>query len=131
MNAEVITGEYQGSFQKRRSTIDQIFTMRQILETCWKQNIGLYEPFIDTWAAYKLGPPPKYLVNLCSIKNNEMYAKLKIGKHLFSEFKCNKVLRQGDAVACLLLNVVLESEIRRSTVETWGAMFDKFSQIMV
>ena len=60
-----------------------------------------------------------------------MYAKLKIGKHLFSEFKFNKVLRQGDAVACLLLNVVMESEIRRSTVETWGAMFDKFSQIMV
>ena len=27
-----------------------------------------------------------------------MYAKLKIGKHLFSEFKINKVLKQGDAV---------------------------------
>jgi hypothetical protein len=59
-----------------------------------------------------------------------MYAKLKTSKHLFSEHKVNKGLRQGDAVAPLLVNVVLESKTGRSTVETWGAIFNKFSQIM-
>ena len=59
-----------------------------------------------------------------------MYAKLKIGEILSSESKVNNVLRQGDAIASLLVNVVLESEIKRSTVETCGAKFDKFSQIM-
>jgi hypothetical protein len=42
------------------------------------------------------------LVKLCSILNNEIYAKFKIDKHLYSEFKVNKGLRQGDAVVILL-----------------------------
>jgi hypothetical protein len=43
---------------------------------------------------------------LCIILNNEIYAKVKIGKHLSSEFKVNKGLRQGDAVTPLLFNSV-------------------------
>jgi hypothetical protein len=45
-------GEYQGGFQRGRSTVDQIFTMRQILEKCWEQNIDIRYPFIDLQAAY-------------------------------------------------------------------------------
>jgi len=33
-----------------------------------------------------------------------MYAKVKIGKHLSSEFEVNKGLRQGDVIAPLLFN---------------------------
>jgi hypothetical protein len=43
--------------------------------------------------------------------------RLKVGKHLFFNFKVNKVLEQGDAIAPLLFNVVLEIVIR-SQVET-------------
>lgn len=32
---------------------------------------------------------PKKLVKLCRTLNNEMYGKIKIGKHLWSEFKVN------------------------------------------
>jgi uncharacterized protein with PhoU and TrkA domain len=39
-------------------------------------------------------------------------------------------LRQGDAVAPLLFNVVLVIAIRRSQVETKGTIFDKCNQIM-
>ena len=59
-----------------------------------------------------------------------MYATVKIGKHLSSEFKVNKGLRQGDAIAPVFFNVMLETEIRRSKVETGGTIFDKCSQIM-
>jgi sorting nexin-29 len=59
-----------------------------------------------------------------------MYAKFKTGTHVSFEFKVNKVLRQRDAVFPLLFNVVLEIAIRRFTVETWGTIFDKCSQIM-
>jgi hypothetical protein len=48
---------------------------------------------------------------LCRILNNEIYAKVKIGKHLSSEFKMSKDLRQGNANAPVLFNVVLESAI--------------------
>ena len=44
---EEIIGEYQGGFQKGRSTVDQIFTMRQMLEVCWEQNIHVHHLFID------------------------------------------------------------------------------------
>jgi len=37
-------------------------------------------------------------------------------------------LRQGDAISPLLLNVVLETAIRRSKVEIRGTMFEKCSK---
>ena len=39
-------------------------------------------------------------------------------------------MRQGDAIAPLMFNVVLEIAIRRSKVEILGTIFDKCSQIM-
>jgi len=39
-------------------------------------------------------------------------------------------LRQGDAVVPSLFNIVLETAIRSSEVDTRGTIFDKFSQIM-
>jgi len=56
--------------------------------------------------------------------------KFKSGKHLAFEFKVNRGLRQGDAIAPLLFNVVLEIAIRRSNAEKWGTIFAKRSQIM-
>jgi hypothetical protein len=40
--AEEIIWEYQGSFHRGRSTFEQIFTLRQILEKTWKQNIDVH-----------------------------------------------------------------------------------------
>ena len=51
--------------------------------------------------------------------NNEIYAEVKIGKHLSSEFKVNKGLRQGDTIAPLMFNVVMEIAIKRSEVQTF------------
>jgi len=67
---------------------------------------------------------------LCRIINNEIYAEVKIGKHLSSKLKVNKDLRQGYAIAPVLFNILLETAIRRSKVVTWGSIFDKFSHIM-
>ena len=70
------------------------------------------------------------LVKLCRFLNNEIYAKVKIGKQLSSEHKVNKGLRQGDAITPLLFNEILETAIRRSKVEIRETIFDKRSQIM-
>jgi len=61
---------------------------------------------------------------VCTIVNNEIHATVKIGKHLPSEFKVNKGSRQGDAIAPLLVTIVLEIAIRRSKVETRRTIFD-------
>jgi len=67
---------------------------------------------------------------LCTILNNEKYAKVKIDKHLSSEFKVNKGFRQGDSIVLLLFNVVLKITIRRYTVATQCTIFDKCRQIL-
>ena len=46
-----------------------------------------------------------------------MYVKFKIKS---SELKVNKVLRQGDAIAPVLFNIVLEIAVTRSTVKEQG-----------
>jgi hypothetical protein len=116
--------------------------MRQILEKCWEQNVEIHNLFIDFQAAnytiwtmeiwsekHNLDFPNK-CAKLCRILNNKMYAKVKRHKHLSSEFKVNKGLRQGDEIATLPLNLLLETAIRRSKVETWGTIFDKCSKLL-
>jgi hypothetical protein len=49
---EEITGEYQGGFQRGRSTVDKIFMMRKTMEKCWEQNIDVYYLFIDFQSAH-------------------------------------------------------------------------------
>jgi hypothetical protein len=44
---EEIIGEYQGGFQKGKPTLIRFFTMRQMLEICWEQNIDAHHLFID------------------------------------------------------------------------------------
>ncbi|KAA5771122.1 reverse transcriptase family protein, partial [Pseudomonas aeruginosa] len=65
-------GEYQCGFRPGRSTIDQIFSLRQILEKTLEFNADTYHLFIDFKAAYdnisrdflyqamhEIGVPPK------------------------------------------------------------------------
>jgi hypothetical protein len=52
--AEEIIGEYQGGFRRGRLTVDPIFTMRQIMEKCWEQNIDVHYLFIDFQSAYDI-----------------------------------------------------------------------------
>ena len=86
---------------------------------CCEHYTDVHHPFIDfqaafdtvwrkeTWSEmYTLGTPPPTF-QLCRNLNNEIYVKVKICKHLYSEFKANKGVRQGDAIAPVLINVVL------------------------
>jgi branched-subunit amino acid permease len=66
---------------------------------------------------------------LCRILSNELYAKVKTGSNLSSEFKVNTGFTQGDAIAPLLFSIVLKIAIRRSKVETQGTIFDKCSHL--
>jgi hypothetical protein len=58
----------------------------------------------------KLGFPAPKLIKLCKIWNNKIYAKFKISKNTSPKFKFNKRLKQEDAVAPLLFNMVWKSQ---------------------
>jgi len=49
--AEEMIGEYQGCSQRGRSSVDRIFTMRQILEKCRELNGNVHYLFINFQAA--------------------------------------------------------------------------------
>ena len=78
--ASKIMGEYQCDFRRNRSTVDHIFSIRQILEKKWEFNKDVCQLFIDFEKAYdsikreslydiliKFGVPKKLvrLINTC------------------------------------------------------------------
>ena len=77
------------------------------MEKSWEQNIDVPNLFIDFQAAYdtiwrkeiwsemhELSFSPQKLAKLSTIINNEIYVKFKICKHVSSELKVYKFLRQ-------------------------------------
>ena len=50
--ANEIIGEYQCGFRRNRSTVDHIFSIRQILEKNWEYNKDVCKLFIDFEKAF-------------------------------------------------------------------------------
>jgi len=50
--AKEVIGDQQCGFQRKRSTTDHIFYIRQILEKKWEYNEAVHQLFIDFKKAY-------------------------------------------------------------------------------
>jgi sorting nexin-29 len=116
-------GNYQCGFRKGKSTVDQIHSLRQILEKT-EYNISTFHIFIDFKSAYdsvkrdKLLKAmeefliPQKLINLTKATLRNIKFRVKIQNQLSELFTTERGLRQGDALACLLCNVALEWAIK-------------------
>ncbi|XP_060518453.1 uncharacterized protein LOC132697176 [Cylas formicarius] len=133
--ANEIVGEYQCGFRKDRSTIDQVFTIKQIMEKCWEFNKELHQLFVDFKQAYdnvcrvklwevmeELGFPKK-LIRLTQICINGAKNKVRIGQELSDIFEVNNGLKQGDAISPLLFNISLEYVVRKAEIKAPMTMF--------
>jgi hypothetical protein len=111
-----IIGDYRCGFRHNRSTTDQIFYIRQILEKKWEYNGTVHQLFIDIKKAYdslrrevlysiliEFGIPRK-LIGLIKMCLNETYSRVHIGKNLSDKFTVQNGLKQGDALSPLLWN---------------------------
>ena len=127
--------------EKGVSTIDQIQTLRQILEKTEYQ-IETHHLFIDFKTAYdkvnrnqlcmamlEFGIPPK-LVRLTQAMMQGTTAKVNVQNELSENFHIRNGLRQGDALACILFNIALEKIIRDANINQRGNIFYKSVQIL-
>jgi hypothetical protein len=119
-----IIGDHQCGFRHNRSTTDQIFDIRQILEKKWECNGTVHQLFIDFRKAYDSIKrevlynillefcTPKKLVRLINMCLNETYSKVRIGKLLSDKFPIQNGLKQ-DALSPLLFSFPLQYAIRK------------------
>lgn len=142
MFSEGIIGEYQSGFRRGRSTTEQIFTIRQILEKTREFGIDLHNLFIDFKTAYdsinrkalimamREFEIPEKLVRLINLTLSETKIMVKIQNCLSEPLEIKNGVRQGDSLACLLFNIALEKVIRDSNINNRGTIFNKSIQLL-
>ena len=126
--------DYQMGFRANRSTIDNIFIIRQIFEKCHEHNIELFNMFIDFSNAfdsvcrnklieclsyYKV---PKKLICLIALTLINTTAKIKVNNNVSEEFKIQCGVKQGDPLSatlfCLVIDFILKKLDLRGNIST-------------
>lgn len=121
---ETAIGEYQTGFRSGKSTVDAIYTINQIIEKSFEQNIELHILFIDFKQAFdclkretilkeaeKIGIPYK-IVNLMKMTMENSMTAILTQDGMSNEFEYDKGVRQGDGLAATMFTIALEGVIR-------------------
>ncbi|XP_054089770.1 LINE-1 retrotransposable element ORF2 protein isoform X1 [Zeugodacus cucurbitae] len=137
-----LIGPYQCGFRPGKSTTDQIFTMRQILEKTREKRIDTHHLFIDFKAAFdstkrsclyaamsEFGIPAK-LIRLCKLTLSNTKSSVMIGKDFSEPFDTKRGFRQGDSLSCDFFNLMLEKIIRAAELNREGTIFNKSVQLL-
>jgi Reverse transcriptase (RNA-dependent DNA polymerase) len=140
--ADAVVQHNQAGFQSGKSTTDQLFALRQILEKGNEYNIQTHHLFIDFKAAYdtiirnevyvsmsELSFPTKF-IRLTTATLNTVLCCVKIQNDCSEYSETRQGLRQGDVLSPLIFNVVLESIVRRAKLQTNGTILNKQTQIL-
>ena len=113
---ETELGDYQSGFRPNRSTADNIFMIRQIIEKCYEYGIDIHNIFVDYTHAfdsikrdkildsliqYKI--PPK-LTRLVKLTLENTTAKVKVNNTYTSEFRVESGVKQEDPLSPTLLS---------------------------
>ena len=118
-------GDFQMGFQPNRSTIDNIFIVRQIFEKYYEYNTDLYNIFVDYTQAFgsvrrnkiielqtKYEIPTK-IIRLIGLTFFNATVKVKINNQLTEEFRVDSGVKQGDSLSATLFSIVMDSVLKQ------------------
>jgi hypothetical protein len=141
-HANAAVQHYQAGFKSGKSTTDQLFALRQILEKCNEFNITTHHLFIDFKAAYDTIIRDKVYVGMSELNFPTKLKRLtettltivtccvKKQNDCSESFETRQGLRQGDVLSTLLFNGVLEVIVRRANLQTTGTIYNKETQLL-
>ena len=124
-------GEYQMGFRPDRSTIDNIFILRQIYEKCHEYNIELHNVFTDFNQAFdsinrstvnkvlREVQIPRKIIRMVNLVTQYIKARIKLNSEYTEKLEVKTGIRQGDPLSTILFCTVMESlmkilEMRRN-----------------
>lgn len=137
--AEKILEEYQCGFRPGRSTVDQMFVMRQIMEKCYEYGTPLHILFIDFKQAFDSIDRnelykalievniPRKLVRLIKVTLTNAKAAVMVSGKIGSEFHIESGVKQGDSLSSTLFNLVLHAAV--SKLKLKGSVINKLKQM--
>ena len=124
--ADRVYPESQCGFRAKRSTIDMVFSIRQLQEKCREQNMPLYLGFIDLTKAFdlvsreglfqilpKIGCPPKLRSIIESFHNN-MKGTVQFDGNLSDPFDIRSGVKQGCVLAPTLFGIFFSMLLRHA-----------------
>ena len=126
-------------FRPNRSTIDNIFIVRQIYEKCYEYNIDLHNIFTDFSQAFDTvnrdaifsslteQNVPDKLIKLITLTMQQTKMKVKVNNNYSEWFETKTGVRQGDPLSALLFSVVLDSVVKN--LEVRGNITTRLKQI--
>ena len=132
-------GDYQMGFRPNRSTIDNIFMIRQIYEKCHECNIELHNVFVDFMQAFdsvnrsmipeclKQCKVRKKLINLVQDTLQATKVKVKINNEMTKQFEITSGVKQGNPLSALLFSIVMD--VIMSKIEARGNIATRLKQI--
>ena len=122
--AETELGDYQSEFRPNRSTVDNIFMIRQIIEKCYEYSVDIHNIFIDYMRAFdsiKINKildslthnkiPPK-LIRLIKLTLENTTAKVKVNNAYTEEFRVERGIKQGDPLSPTLFSLVIDTVLK-------------------
>ena len=126
--------ECRMGFRTNRSTIDNLFIVRQIIEKCHEFSIELHNVFIDYTQAFDTvfrdkiikclnnkGVPSK-LMKLIAKTLQDTKARVKINQTYTEKFEIPTGVKQGDPLSATLFSIVIDDIIKqlevRGTIST-------------
>jgi len=134
--------EYQAGFRKGRSTIDQIQSIRQIIQKSDDRNVETLHLLIDfrvayysvnreeLWSLMAEYNFPHKMIRLLRATLAKVQSCVKVQGFFSEKFETRTGLKQGDELSTKLFNIALEGICRRAKLQLTGTIFNKSSQLL-